>query len=142
MERLNTTAAALALDHGARAATDVTGFGLAGHALAVAQGSGVELRLVFERLPVHAGFYDLVARGVSTGSTAANQSNAEGRLDDRVGLTPAQQELLFDPQTSGGLLVAVPGPRAGALLAALVASGHRAADIGEVAAGPPRLVVT
>jgi selenide,water dikinase len=141
MERLNAAAAALALEHGATAATDVTGFGLAGHALGVARASGVGLRIVFDRLPVHEAFYGLVERGVSTGCTAGNIRHASSRLVDSVRLGPAELELLHDPQTSGGLLLAVPAERAGELLKKLQDAGHRAAEIGEVTAGPPRLEI-
>jgi selenide, water dikinase len=142
MERLNAVAARLGLDHGATAATDVTGFGLAGHALGMARASGVGVRVEFARLPVHDGFYDLVRRGVSTGCTDANREAAEADFRDLAGLDRLQDELLFDPQTSGGLLLAVPAESADPLLAALGASGHRAAEIGEVVPGPPRFEVT
>jgi selenide, water dikinase len=59
----------------------------------------------------------------------------------RAGLAREEEELLFDPQTSGGLLLATPASSAGNLLAALQAGGHRAAEVGEVLAGPPRLEV-
>jgi selenide,water dikinase len=141
MERVNATASRLALEHGARAATDITGFGLAGHALAVARASGVGLRLRFGAIPVHAAFFELVARGVTTGATEGNREAAASRFEDRARLSAAQLEVLFDPQTSGGLLVSVPRESAGALLGRLLDTGHRAAEIGEVLAGPPRLSV-
>jgi selenide,water dikinase len=139
MERINSTASRLALEHGSRAATDITGFGLAGHALAVARASGVGLRLRFATIPVHDAFFDLVARGVTTGATAGNREAAASRFEDRAGLTDGQLEVLFDPQTSGGLLIAVAQESAGALLRALLETGHRAAEIGEVLPGPPRI---
>jgi selenide, water dikinase len=141
MERLNAVASRLALAHGARAATDVTGFALAGHALGMARASGVAMRVEFATLPVHEAFYPLVARGITTGCTAGNRDNAEGLLQDRARLTEAQQELLFDPQTSGGLLIAIAATAAPALLAALLVTGHRAARVGEVRSGPPLLEI-
>jgi len=141
MERLNDVAGRLALEHGARAATDVTGFGLTGHALGMARASGAALRFVFARLPVHDGFYRLAKAGVTTGCTAANEDNVEAVFEDRAGLDRFQRELLFDPQTSGGLLLAVPPESAPALLDALLATGHRAAEVGEVLAGPARIEV-
>jgi selenide,water dikinase len=141
MARLNAEAARLALDHGAHAATDVTGFGLAGHAWNVARGSAATLRLAFDRLPVHEGFARLVAAGVTTGCTRANGEHVSAALDVRRPLAAAERELLFDPQTSGGLLLAVPAERAAALLAALLGSGHRAAEVGEVLPGPARLEI-
>jgi selenide,water dikinase len=141
MERLNAEASRLGLEHGARGCTDVTGFGLVGHALNVARGSRVALQLELERIPVHAAFWDGVARGVTTGATAPNRDGARAAFEARRELTAAEEELLFDPQTSGGLLLSVPADRAAALVEELVRSGHRAAAIGEVVAGPPRIVV-
>jgi selenide,water dikinase len=141
MERLNRVACTLGLEHEAHAATDITGFGFAGHALEIARASGVGLRVGFGRLPVHEGFYQLVEKGVTTGCTGANQHHAAPFFQDQTGLTAGQMELLHDPQTSGGLLLSVPAARADALVAALVAAGHRAAEVGEVVAGPPRLEV-
>jgi len=141
MERLNASASRLALAHDCRAVTDVTGFGLAGHAREVARGSGVILRLRFADLPVLDGFEELVGRGVTTDSTTANRRNCDDVFDDRAGLRPEQLEVLFDPQTSGGLLIAAPAEQADALLDELLATGHRAAEIGEALEGPARVEV-
>ena len=141
MERLSAAACRAGRARGVRCATDVTGFGLAGHALNVARGSRVTLRFRFDDLPVHEGFYDLVARGVTTGCTDANRASAEPSIDDRRGLTEAEATLLFDPQTSGGLLLCVPAAEADGLLAELLASGHRAAAVGEVGEGAGRLEI-
>jgi selenide,water dikinase len=141
MERLNAVACALALEHGAHAATDITGFGFAGHALEIARASGVGLRIGFGRLPVHEGFYRLAEQGVTTGCTGSNQHHVAPFFEDQVGLSEGQLELLHDPQTSGGLLLSVPPERADALVKALLAAGHRAAQVGEVVDGPPRLEV-
>jgi selenide, water dikinase len=141
MERLNAAASRLALAHGAVAATDVTGFGLAGHALGMARASGVGLRVELARLPVHDDFLRLAAGGISTGCTDANARNVAAAFTDRAGLSAVQREILFDPQTSGGLLLSLPEASVPPLLAALAASGHRAAEIGEVVAGPPHFEV-
>jgi len=141
MERLNDVGSRLAVEHGARGATDVTGFGLAGHALGLARASGVGIRLRSASILVHDAFYALVAAGVSTGSTAANRGNVERHLDIQVRLNEAQREVLVDPQTSGGLLIAVPAQNAAALLDELRRTDHRAADVGEVTPGPPRIEV-
>jgi selenide,water dikinase len=141
MSRLNAVASRLALEHGVRAATDVTGFGLAGHGWNVARGSGVGLRFDYATLPVHDGFLALARAGVTTGCTDANRRNVEAVLTDRRGLDKVERALLFDPQTSGPLLLSAPADRAEALLAALTASGHRAAIVGEVLPGPARLEV-
>jgi selenide,water dikinase len=141
MERLNSVASRLALEHGVHAATDVTGFGLTGHGLGMAKASKVGIRFVFERLPVHEDFYRLVKAGVTTGCTVANEDNVLAVFEDRARLTKPQRDVLFDPQTSGGLLLSVPPENAPALLLALLAEGHRAAEIGEVLAGPARIEV-
>ena len=141
MERLNRTAARLAVEYGARAATDVTGFGLVGHGLNVARGSGVRLEVRYDALPVHEAFHRLAKGGISTGCTDANREAAAPWFEERRPLSVTERELLFDPQTSGGLLLSVPEEAAGALLDALLASGHRAAEIGAVREGAPGFVV-
>ncbi len=141
METLNAVASRLALQHGAHGATDVTGFGLAGHGLEMAQASGTTLCVRFADVPFYEAFYDLVKRGISTGCTEANEANVSAFFDDQAGLSKAQRELLVDPQTSGGLLLAVPAETSAALLDALCSEGLPAADIGEVVDGPPRFTV-
>jgi len=141
MERLNRDAARLALAHGATAATDVTGFGLAGHAWNLARGSGAILRIEADALPAHPGFGELVRAGVSTACTPKNRAHVAGSLTLRERLAPEQVELLFDPQTSGGLLACLPPGSADDFLDALLAGGHRAAAIGDVVAGPARLEI-
>ena len=142
MERLNAVAGRLALEHGVASATDVTGFGLAGHALNVARNSRVGLEVRFDALPIHDAFFRCIAAGVTTGCTVDNATAAAPDVELRRPLDDAERELLFDPQTSGALLLAAPAERAEDLLAALLASGHRAADVGVVTDGPVRLVVT
>ena len=141
MERLNAEASRLAVEHGVRSATDITGFGFTGHALALARGSGVGIRIEFDALPVYESFYRLVEKGITTGCTRANEANVEEALVDRAGLDEPRRELLADPQTSGGLLLAAPPERSTALLAALRDSGHEVAEIGEVLEGPPHIEI-
>jgi selenide,water dikinase len=141
MERLNLEASRQALEHGVQAATDVTGFGLAGHALNLARPSGVRIQLEYASLPVLAGFFDLVARGVTTGCTEGNETNVAAFLDLDRSLSATEKAILFDPQTSGGLLLAAPADRTEELLAKLIASGHSAAIIGQAKDGPPGLEV-
>jgi selenide,water dikinase len=141
MERLNAKACELALAHGAQAATDVTGFGLTGHGLNIARSSGVGLRIEFDRLPQYEVFHRLVKRGISTGATEANRRSAGDRVKIERSLSRSQEELLFDPQTSGGLLVTVPAAEASSLVEELRATGHQAAQIGEVVEGPQRIEI-
>ena len=141
MERLNDIAAERALVHRAHAATDITGFGLSGHALEVARASEARLRIVYDELPVHDAFYRLVEQGVTTGSTGANRAYIEPYLVDHAGLDATRAELLHDPQTSGGLLLSVPADHAVPLADELQGSGHAARIIGEVIEGPPGLEI-
>jgi len=138
MGRLNRVAAEAALRHGAHAATDVTGFGLGGHALKMALGSGVVLQIDAGALPLLDGAIALAAAGVTTRSTAGNRAAVADHL--RVAAPtppPLLDALLHDPQTSGGLLVALPEAEVAAFLEAVAALGPGAARIGQVlAAGP------
>lgn len=135
MSRLNAEAGRLALIHGATAATDITGFGLAGHAWNIARGSKLKLRFRFDRLPIHDGFFALTKAGVTTGCTELNEENVRGHWEDRANLDPVRRAILFDPQTSGGLLISVPEESTVALLDDLLAGGHKAAEVGEVLEG-------
>jgi len=135
MERLNDKAARLALQHGATGATDVTGFGIAGHGLEVARASGVGLRIDFDSLQVYPRFYDMTADGVSTKGTRANRAATSGEVAVEVDLDDVQETLLYDPQTSGGLLICIPAGEADALVAALRDAGEPAVIVGEVEAG-------
>ena len=131
----------LAIELGATACTDVTGFGLANHALEVARASGVGVRIDFERLAAYSGFYEMAAAGVSTRGAAKNRLAAH-EFEDRAGLDDHQRELIFDPQTSGGLLIFVAEQRADALVEALRDGGDAAAEeIGEVVGCAPRLTI-
>lgn len=138
MEKLNDVASELALAHGATACTDVTGFGLAGHALELARGAGVSVRLHVRQLPVHDAFDRACAHGVSTRGTRDNAAAANEISGIRT-MSSRDRQLLFDPQTSGGLLITVPEKPARTLLADLRARGHHAAIVGEVLEGPARL---
>ncbi len=139
MERSNAEGARLALRHGASAATDVTGFGLAGHAWNIARNSKVVLEIDFSALPSHPGFFDLTAAGITTGATGANRRPLAPHVKWMRERSETEQALVFDPQTSGGLLLAVPEAGVDPILSALSATGHRAAEIGEVVAGDPEL---
>lgn len=139
---LNGPAMSVALGFELHAATDVTGFGLAGHLLEMARGSGAAVRLEPGRVPVYPGAVEMYRKGVTTGSNAANRSQVATHLDSRTSLPAEREELLFDPQTSGGLLLAVPAAEAEALVAALRAAGvTAAARIAELVAGEPGLTL-
>lgn len=120
---LNRTAIETARGFEVHACTDITGFGIMGHTLEMAQGSKVRIELSYGRLPVHPYAVEMYQRGETTGSNKANRQMASGRWERRLPLTRAEEELLFDPQTSGGLLLAVPEDRAGDLVQKLKEAG-------------------
>lgn len=117
-----------------RAATDVTGFGLAGHALHLAQGSDATLRIEASRVPLLAGAEATLDRGILTKAHGTNTRYVEPHVAGRDGLSETAWWSLVDPQTSGGLLLSVAPDHADAVLAAVQARFPRAARIGEVAA--------
>jgi selenide,water dikinase len=143
---LNRAAAEVAVEAGpiVHAATDVTGFGLAGHALGMARASGVTL--VFSRvaLPRYPHVEALVAAGVTTGSTRPNRAHAAPFTRVEGELSAVDDQLIHDPQTSGGLLLAVEGAAADGFVAALRARGvEEARVVGHVALdAEPGLVFT
>ena len=131
MATLNRRAAEAAVEFGARAATDVTGFGLLGHASQLADASGVTLRLRPSRRWFLPRVLDLAVAGEIPGGLQKNRQFYAARVDE--GTTPEEVKLaLYDPQTSGGLLISVPARRASALLAALVRRRVWVAEVGEV----------
>ena len=116
------------------AATDVTGFGLAGHAFEIARGSGVELAIQMDRLPVMPEALDMYRRGVTTGVNAHNRNLVRDHIVFRSSWPDWHREILFDPQTSGGLLVALDSAQSAAALDALHRAGVASArQIGTVA---------
>ena len=122
------------------ACTDVTGFGLAGHGCEMARASGVTLSIDAARVPLFSGVAEFAAQNQS-GGMAANQAHfgAAVHIDDRV--DGALQLLFFDPQTSGGLLVAANGGRAEQVEAALWSADVRAARIGIVGRSKPGCLI-
>ncbi len=113
---LNKTAAEIFAQFEVHAATDITGFGLAGHALEMAQGSEAALTIDLDALPVMAQAMEMYQSGVTTGVNRHNREKAMPHLRLEQSATLDRQEILFDPQTSGGLLVALPEKQADAAL--------------------------
>jgi selenide,water dikinase len=135
MRTLNRAASEVLAQHAIRGATDVTGFGLLGHGLEMARASGA--RLVFEAaaLPALDGALDLARAGVETGGAAHNRRFTASSLAVGGGVAPELVALAHDPQTSGGLLAAVPSAGVEAVLADLAAAGVDAWRVGDVRAG-------
>jgi selenide,water dikinase len=138
--RANDAAAEVARRFGARAATDVSGFGLAHHLGLLLRASGVAAALDAAALPALAGALALLASGLRSTYHAQNVAAAAELCDARELEARPAGALLFDPQTSGGLLFGVAEERADAAVAALHEAGDPgAAAIGHVLPGPPRL---
>ncbi len=139
---LNGPAVEVALAHDIHACTDITGFGIIGHSLEMATGSNVEVRLRYRKLPFYPAALEMYKKGENTGSNRANQQMVAPSLVLRATLTEKEQELLYDPQTSGGLLLALPGEQADDLLSEMHRRGVVAAvKIGEVNAGKSCVVI-
>ncbi len=123
----------------AHAMTDVTGFGLAGHLLEMLRASGCGAVLRLADVPLMPGAEVLAAAGVASTLAPDNRAAVSWQMDAPE---TSQAALLYDPQTAGGLLAAVPADQAAGVLAALLALGEEAAIIGAVVAGDVRLQVT
>lgn len=137
MRRSNRGASGAALAAGVRCATDVTGFGLLGHLREVAAASGLGAWIDPERVPVLDGVLELSAAGHATGGGGRNRTALEGAVAID-GAVPAELVgVLVDPQTSGGLLLAVPPGRLGGLMDGLHAAGAGAHEVGVLHAGDP-----
>jgi selenide,water dikinase len=139
---LNGRAMEVALEFDLHACTDITGFGIAGHGLEVALGCDASVMLDYAKLPLYPAALDMYARGETTGSNQANRQLVEGKLDLQTSLAKAEEELLYDPQTSGGLLLSLPASQAGELMAKLSDAGvATVARIGEIVAGAARVAI-
>ncbi len=134
MVRLNDTASRAAVACGASAVTDITGFGLGGHAREMAVASSVTLEIVVDQLPALPGAVKLGASGFRTRASDSNRTFIEDDIDCGSDVDLDILELVFDPQTSGGLLVALP-PEAATVFVQQVqeVDGHESAVIGQVA---------
>ncbi len=142
MTTLNAAAshALVSLGAGAHACTDITGFGLLGHALEMATQSGCALRLDLQRIPWLDGARDYAAAGHVPGGTGRNLSAVAEQTVYDDGVTDVDRSLLADPQTSGGLLAAIAPERLDDALAALAAVGVAASVVGQAQAGVGMLV--
>ena len=116
MIQLNRAASETAVSLGVRAATDITGFGLAGHALEMAKASEVSITIQMSRLPLLAGALELAQKGHHTRANATNRQHVQPSARFDVPADSPLTEFLFDPQTSGGLLLAVDASSADDLL--------------------------
>jgi selenide,water dikinase len=140
MRTLNRAASEVLLEAGVTAATDVTGFGLLGHGLEMARASGARFTFEASALPVLDGALDLAAAGVETGGAAHNRRFVADVLTLADGIPPELITIAHDPQTSGGLLAAIPPERIRAVKDALTARGVEHWWIGSVESASDGLV--
>jgi selenide, water dikinase len=142
MRRLNREAAAAALACAVTCATDVTGFGVLGHARSLARASGCGVEIDAAALPLLPGVAELVAAGLVPGGSRRNRAYADGWTTWAPEVTELQRTVVTDAQTSGGLLLAVDPGRSSELCERLVASGCTGAVVGrlvEAGAGEVRV---
>ena len=126
---LNRTAAEVLMDFEVHSATDITGFGLAGHALEMGVGSQVLIRIDLQKLPVMREALAMYEKGISTGVNKLNREQVEPKARFKTNVPDWHREIIFDPQTSGGLLVALPGGQGEEAVSALHAAGVSAACV-------------
>jgi len=142
MVTLNRTGGQAAAGFGVTGGTDITGFGLLGHAWEMARASQVGLVIESARVPAITGALEYASMGLVPAGSWANQNFCTKSLQVEPGIRPEVLSLLADAQTSGGLLLAVPPDRAEELLALLRSKdAPRAAVIGRVAEGPPGAIM-
>jgi selenide,water dikinase len=140
--QLNTPGTRLGQLEGVHALTDVTGFGLLGHLLEIAKGSAVTAQLRWDQVPLLPGALEFAREGILTGASGRNWTGYSDRVELGAAIGAAEQALLTDPQTSGGLLVACDAASTDEVMAIFRAEGFaQAAVVGEIAAGAPRVVV-
>ena len=126
---LNKQAAAVMADFDIYAVTDITGFGLGGHALEMAEGSGVTLEIRTDDVPIMREALEMYQKGMRTGVNPANRALIEESTHFEKSLPAWHEEIFVDPQTSGGLLMSLPASQSESLLEALRNSGVTKAQI-------------
>jgi selenide, water dikinase len=133
MTTLNRVACETMLEFDPHACTDITGFGLSGHAIGMAKASKVRMRMRLRDLPRYEESLELIAQGVATSVTASNLEVTKGHLTFSESVSEEETWLVVDPQTSGGLLISLPAAQAPDLVRRLHERGNPAAAVvGEV----------
>ncbi len=135
MKRLNKAASELAIEAGVRGGTDVTGFSLLGHGWEMAEASGVGLRFFFGKIPFTRGARRYAHEGIFPGGSADNRLYYGDHVRFDEGIDEPSQMLLFDAQTSGGLLLCVPRQKLEGLLSRAAQVGQGLWEVGEVVDG-------
>jgi selenide, water dikinase len=140
MAALNREASEAMLAAGVNAATDITGFGLLGHAWEMALTSKVAMEVSFGSIPLFRGALQAASMGLVPGGAYANRDYVAADLETAAAVGERELDVLCDPQTSGGLLIAVPPEREKKLMAELEQRGVTAAVIGRVISGRAGLI--
>jgi selenide,water dikinase len=135
MKRLNKTASQLANEFGLRGGTDITGYSLLGHGMEMADASGVKFNLEFEKIPFISCARKYAEKGCFPGGAADNKLHFESKVTFADSLDEQNQMLLFDPQTSGGLLLGVPQEKLESFLVRAEEMGQFVRVIGRVETG-------
>ena len=135
MKQLNKTAGQLANEFGLRGGTDITGYSLLGHGMEMAEASGVALKFDLANIPFLSGAPKYAGQGTFPGGAFDNKKHFEAKVRFANSIDEPNQMLLFDPQTSGGLLLGVPREKLDSFLARGRELDQPAWEIGEVQAG-------
>ena len=135
MKQLNKTDSLLANQFGLKGGTDVTGYGLLGHSMEMAEASGVSLQFNFERIPFISGARNYAKQGIFPGGAFDNKKHFESNVKFADAIDEPNQMLLFDPQTSGGLLLGVPNEQLESFVVRSEESGQAVWAIGAVKQG-------
>ena len=142
MSALNRTASEVMQEIGCNACTDITGFGLLGHACEMIQNSEVGLKIRASSVPIFAEAVEFARMGMIPGGTYRNKEFRSRMVKVAAGLPDYMLDILFDPQTSGGLFISVSTPKADILLSGLHKAGVlEAAIVGEVVAQPRETII-
>ena len=132
MATLNKTARDIMVQYSVHSCTDVTGFALLGHGFEMAQGSNCTIHIQVEKVPYHSEALELASMGLIPAGAYRNREYAQSGVQVRGNISLAMQDILYDPQTSGGLLFAIPADEAEACLSELQKTIPNAAIIGYV----------
>lgn len=135
MKRLNKSASQLAVDFGLRGGTDITGYSLLGHGFEMAEASGVSMKLDFEKIPFISCARKYAEKGAFPGGAFDNKKHFEPKVEFADTIDEPNQMLLYDPQTSGGLLLGIPKEKLDSFLAHAHESDQEVWVIGTVETG-------
>jgi selenide,water dikinase len=132
MSRLNSVEAQIMQQIGVNAATDITGFGLIGHTCEMAEASGVHIKLEISKLPFMKGVREYARIGLIPAGAYTNRDYFESKVEYHSEIDPIVRELLFSPETAGGLLISVKATKVEAMVQAMLDKGCTCLVVGHV----------